>query len=282
MEEKRYYWLKLKRDFFKRHDIKVVESMQNGTDYLLFYLKLLCESIDHEGNLRFSEQIPYNAEMLSAITGTNVDIVRSAVKVFTELGMMELLDDGTIYMNEVESLIGSQANNDNANRQRRFRERQKQNLLPDRYASVTKSNERIEKEIEKEKEKELEEGIVKGRSAKRSPTPTPDPFDVEDEELKEALKDFEKMRKGIKAPLTDRAKKQILTKLNRLAPDTNGKIEVLNQSIVNCWKDVYELHKDDGYKPKQPSYEDNRPRNPDGTIDWAALARQGGAVFDDD
>lgn len=105
---KKYYWLKLQRDFFKRHDIRIIESMPNGKDYLLFYLKLLCESIDHNGNLRFSDQIPYNEDMLATITNTNVDIVRSAITVFTQLNMMELLDDGTFYMNEVEKMIGSE------------------------------------------------------------------------------------------------------------------------------------------------------------------------------
>lgn len=105
-KDKKYYWLKLKRDFFKRHDIQIIEAMENGKDYILFYLKLLCESVDHEGNLRFSEQIPYNEKMLSTITNTNIDIVRSAIKVFSELAMMEVLDDGTIYMNEVQKMIG--------------------------------------------------------------------------------------------------------------------------------------------------------------------------------
>lgn len=105
---KKYYWLKLKRDFFKRHDIQIIESMPNGKDYILFYLKLLCESVDHDGNLRFSEQIPYNEQMLSTITNTNIDIVRSAIKVFTELKMMEVLDDGTYYMNEVNKMLGSE------------------------------------------------------------------------------------------------------------------------------------------------------------------------------
>ena len=36
-ENKRYYWLKLKRDFFRRHDIQIVENMPNGKDYILFY-----------------------------------------------------------------------------------------------------------------------------------------------------------------------------------------------------------------------------------------------------
>ena len=56
----KFYWLKLDKDFFKRHDIKIIESMPNGKDYILFYLKLLCESLDHDGSLRFNDQIPYN------------------------------------------------------------------------------------------------------------------------------------------------------------------------------------------------------------------------------
>ena len=67
--------------------------MPNGKDYILFYLKLLLESIDHEGELRFSETIPYNEQMLSVITDTNVDIVKSAMKVFIELNMIEIFDD---------------------------------------------------------------------------------------------------------------------------------------------------------------------------------------------
>lgn len=157
MAEKRFYWLKLKKDFFKRSDIQIIEAMPNGKDYVLFYLKLLLESLDHEGELRFSETIPYNAEMLATITNTNIDIVRTAMKVFTQFGMVDLLEDKTIYMAEVQKLIGSAADNDNANRQRRFREAKKEQLLPSRYASVTKSNEsksiEIEKDIEIEKRK---------------------------------------------------------------------------------------------------------------------------------
>ena len=58
MADKKFYWLKLKRDFFKRHDIRIIESMPNGKDYILFYLKMLLESIDHEGEQRVSDAIP--------------------------------------------------------------------------------------------------------------------------------------------------------------------------------------------------------------------------------
>lgn len=157
----KFYWLKLKRDFFKRSDIMIIENMPNGKEYILFYLKLLLESIEHDGSLRFSDTIPYNEEMLATITNTNIDIVRSAMKIFTSAKMIEILDDETIFMGEIASLIGSAVNNDNANRQRRFRENKKQALVTENNASVTKSNDSVtnnneSKSIELEKEIDIE------------------------------------------------------------------------------------------------------------------------------
>lgn len=151
-ENKRYYWLKLKRDFFRRHDIQIVENMPNGKDYILFYLKLLCESVDHNGNLRFSEQIPYNEQMLATITNTNIDVVRSAIQVFEELGMMEVLDDGTYFMNEVQKMLGSETKWAEKKRDYRLKKGQcPQGVLP---MSDKSKRESIEKDIDKDKEKE--------------------------------------------------------------------------------------------------------------------------------
>ena len=149
MAEKKYYWLKLKRDFFKRHDIRIIEAMPNGKDYILFYLKMLLESIDHDGMLRFSDAIPYDENMLSVITNTNIDVVRTAMKVFIELKMLEVFDDRTIYMSEVDKLIGSESAS--AERMRRHRNK----ALPSHCdEDVTKSD--IEKEKEKERDKDKE------------------------------------------------------------------------------------------------------------------------------
>ena len=148
---KKFYWLKLKRDFFKRHDIRIIEEMPNGKDYVLFYLKLLIESIDHEGSLRFSDTIPYNEQMLSVVTNTNIDIVRSAMKLFTELKLMEVLDDATIYMAELNNMIGSESWS--AERVRRFRQKQQALLC---NTDVTSCNEEIEKEIKKELDIDIE------------------------------------------------------------------------------------------------------------------------------
>ena len=160
-KDKRYYWLKLKRDFFKRHDIRIIEAMPNGKDYILFYLKLLCESVDHDGNLRFSDQIPYNEDMLATITNTNIDVVRSAIKIFTQLNMMELMDDGTFYMNEVEKMIGSESYWAEKKRVQREKER----LTEDKDWTMSSEIGQIptcpskSKEIDKEIDKENRERI---------------------------------------------------------------------------------------------------------------------------
>ena len=125
-DSKRYYWLKLKRDFFKRHDIQIIEAMQNGKDYVLFYLKLLVESVDHDGSLRFSNTIPYNEQMLATITNTNIDTVRTAMKILQELQLVEVLDDQTIYMEETEKMVGSECWS--AERVRRFRNNEQKAL----------------------------------------------------------------------------------------------------------------------------------------------------------
>lgn len=161
MADKKYYWLKLKRDFFKRHDIRIIEEMPNGKEYLLFYLKLLVESIDHEGELRFSDTVPYNEQMLSVITNTNIDVVRSAMKLFIELKMIDVMDDQTIYMAEVNKMIGSEWAS--AERMRNLRKKQQASLCD---SGVRESDTEIEIEKEIDKDKELDGNKPQKRFAK--------------------------------------------------------------------------------------------------------------------
>ena len=164
MGEKKYYWLKLKDDFFKRHDIKIIESMDNGKEYVLFYLKLLVESISHEGRLRFSDTIPYSEKMLATITDTNIDIVRSALKVFKELNLIDVLDDQTLYMFEVSKMTGSES----ASTQRSRKCREKKALQCNGNATLGNEAQQncnteietdtdIEREQEREQEREPEQ-----------------------------------------------------------------------------------------------------------------------------
>jgi len=137
-EEKKRYWLKLNKDFLKSSQIKVIKNMPNGKDYVIFYLALMLESVETIGHLRFSNLVPYNEEMLASVTETNVDIVRTAVKIFESLGLMEILDDGTIYMTQVAEMTGKES--ESAERVRRYRLKQKQQLALQCNGNVTNSN----------------------------------------------------------------------------------------------------------------------------------------------
>ncbi len=158
--EKKKYWLKLDKDFLNSSQIRVIKNLPNGKDYLIFYLALLLESVETVGHLRFSELVPYNEEMLASITDTNVDVVRSAMKVLKELGLLEILTDGTIFMTQVAEMTGKESDSAERVRQYRLREKEKKKLQCN--TSVTKCNdnkeveEEIEKNIEKNKNEELE------------------------------------------------------------------------------------------------------------------------------
>lgn len=168
--DKKFYWLKLKRDFFKRHDMRIIEKMPNGKEYSLFYLKLLCESVDHNGLLRFSDAIPYTEDMLATITDTEPEIAKEAIKLFLSLELIEIMEDGTFYMTNIESMLGSSSQDEHAKESTRlrvkaYRERKEQakaepeqdcnssETLQGRYGNVTCNG---EKDIEIEKEKETD------------------------------------------------------------------------------------------------------------------------------
>jgi hypothetical protein len=90
--------------------------------------------------------------MLSTITDTNIDIVRSAIKVFKELKLLEVLDDETIYMIQTQTMLGVET--EWAEKKRLYREKQ-QLLEQPKDNSRTKKDivrQEIEKEIEIDKE----------------------------------------------------------------------------------------------------------------------------------
>ena len=161
---KKYYWLKLDRNFFKRHDIRIIEDMPNGKEYVLFFMKLLVESIDHEGSLRFNELIPYNDQMLGTITNTNIDIVRSAIKLFQSLNLLQIWDDQTIYVNDTAKMLGEKS--EWAVKKAEWRAKQIENKT---NLGQKKDNVRQEKEIDKEIELDKDKDISKKRVHKFTP-----------------------------------------------------------------------------------------------------------------
>lgn len=172
MANKRYYWLKLKEDFFENDDIKLIESLPNGKDYIIFYLKLLCKSLKNDGILRYKNIIPYTPEMFSSITNTNIDIVNGALEKFKALNMVDILDDGALYMSDVQNMIGSETSWAKIKRDQRKELDIVQSLskqCPDKIGNCPTEIE-IEKETETEKEIEIErDKEFSDRSEKATP-----------------------------------------------------------------------------------------------------------------
>lgn len=73
----------------------------------------------------------------------------------------------------------------------------------------------------------------------------------DDEELKDTICDFLKMRKSIKRPMTDRALKIMLKKLNGFSDNAETQIKILEQSIVNSWQGIFQLKEDRALKQEK-------------------------------
>lgn len=118
-DDKKYYYLKLKEDFFESDELLVLESMPEGIKYSNILLKLYLKSIKNEGKLMFKERIPYSPTILSTITRQSVGDVEKALRIFKELGLIEIMDNGAIYMLDIQNFIGKSSTE--ADRKRSYR-----------------------------------------------------------------------------------------------------------------------------------------------------------------
>ena len=105
-DNRKYYYLKLKEDFFESDEAVVLESMPDGYIYSNILLKLYLRSLKNEGILMFNNIIPYNSQMLATITRHQVGTVEKAVKIFKDLQLIEILDNGAIYMTNIKNFVG--------------------------------------------------------------------------------------------------------------------------------------------------------------------------------
>lgn len=105
-DNREYYYLKLKENYFDDDSIVLLESMQDGVLYSNILLKLYLKSLKHGGRLQLDEDIPYTAQMIVTITRQQIGTVERALQIFLKLGLVEVLDSGTFYMSNIELLIG--------------------------------------------------------------------------------------------------------------------------------------------------------------------------------
>lgn len=105
-DKKKYYYIKLKDNFFDQTKIKILEAMPEGYVFENVYLKMILRSLPMEGTLRISEAIPYTPEALAAVTGHEVSTIKGAIEALSQLGLIELIENDTIFTNDIQNFIG--------------------------------------------------------------------------------------------------------------------------------------------------------------------------------
>ena len=178
-DNKKYYYLRLKDNFFDSDELKILESMKDGYLYSNILLKLYLRSLKNDGKLVVNERIPYNAEMLASVTGHQVGTIKQALSMFKELGLIEVLENGAIYMLDIQNFIGRGSTEADRQRlyDRRISEERKQNKLTQSRnleEICKKSTPEIEIELEKdiEIEKEIDSSASTTTKRKRFEKPT--------------------------------------------------------------------------------------------------------------
>ena len=159
-DNRKYYYLKFKENFFDSEAMIILESMPDGYLYSNILIKLYLRSLKNEGKLMFNNTIPYNSTILAQVVRHNVGVVEKALGIFKNLGLIEMLDNGAIYMLEIQNYIGQSSSE--ADRQRDYQNRIKKDVLGLTDKPCKKSNRittpelKIDIEIKKDIDIELE------------------------------------------------------------------------------------------------------------------------------
>lgn len=183
-ENKKYYWLKLHDNFFDDDTIQYIEEQENGKEYVLFYLKLALKSLSREGYLiRYVGErvIPYDVKALAKLTNTPSDTVKAAMVMFIDFGLVQHLNSGELYLNQINEMIGAETQAAKRKREQRARDKQKElgtptnkveerDIVTEKRDIVQKSHEDVQKshteiDIEKEIDIELEIDREKDQSS---------------------------------------------------------------------------------------------------------------------
>ena len=149
---KRYYWLKLKDDFFNQKEIKRLRKIAGGDTYTIIYLKMLLVSLKNEGKIYFDGIEDDFASEIALELDEDEENVKVTLAYLRSKGLVEMNSEEEMTMQNMASLIGSET--ESAVRMRRSRNRKAS--LSDGQVTHKFQSGYTEIEIEKEIEKDIE------------------------------------------------------------------------------------------------------------------------------
>ena len=118
---KRYYWLKLKADFFNDKNIKYIRRLPDGDKILIVYLRLQLLSLKLEGTIQYEKILPSCSEEIALDLDESIELIEQTIDILTRLKLVEIMEDNSLYLNAVAESIGSES--DSAERVRKHREK---------------------------------------------------------------------------------------------------------------------------------------------------------------
>lgn len=152
---KKYYWIRLKADFFKSLAMKKLRRIAGGDTYTIIYLKLQLLSADTEGVLYYEGIENSFAEEIASLLDEDEENVKVTLQFLTSVGLLEQKSEDEYLLTEVPFLVGSET--DKAQLMRNKRARDKQNLLESGNNVTAELPPVTECYTEREKEKEKRE-----------------------------------------------------------------------------------------------------------------------------
>lgn len=118
-DNKKYYYLKLKDNFYDSEEMILLQNMPDGYVYSDILMKLYLRSLKNNGKLMFKDVIPYTPAALAQVVRHQIGTVEKALDIFQKLGLVEILDNGAIYMLDIQNFIGKSSTE--ADRKRNYR-----------------------------------------------------------------------------------------------------------------------------------------------------------------
>lgn len=249
MSEKRYYWIKLKTDFFDLPEIDWLLSQKNGAEYIVLYQMLCLMTANNNGELssKFGEMIvPYDVDKIVRDTKYfDFDTVKVALELYKKLGLVYESENDMLKISKYEEMIGSESNW--AVKKREYRQRKTIEDNKEKLLGHKEDNVRQEIDIDiRDRDKSIDIDKDKKESKKKKETLSSviDSY-TDNEELKDCLKEFVEMRKaGNKGMFTVSALKKNLGKLDKLAVNDGAKIDIVNQTLEHTWKGFYPIQEE--------------------------------------
>ena len=155
-ENRRYYWLQLKDDFFNSKEMKLMRKLPGGEEITIIYLKMMLASLAEQGKLYFEGLAEDLAEELSLIIDEDPEAIRLTLMFLTKKKLLTTSDNYQFNLEQVPEMVGSETAS--TRRSRKHRETQKA-LQCNTTATKGNGDIDIEKDIELDQEQEQKNAV---------------------------------------------------------------------------------------------------------------------------